>query len=396
MIQFTTSLLVRKKKWFVFALWVIVFSLGYTMIITGCGLMGQSEIERIYDFSQLNNIGLFQMFADLSPYESDEFQADWIDAWGQVEGLDGIKEIWIQQRMWTEEIEEVVLSSANMLKRMPLELSEGEWPVWIMDSDSTYPIILDYRLRDQYRIGDVIELELNTRIRFGVAKQMVKVAGFLTRNNGNIALTYGRSDLHRLSQYVQTYPESVIGLTVLPEILDIYPESQGRYALLVSEDATSGLDAIQEWDRILTRHGIGEVWSMDFLYKEEAAFRKQWVPGFISFNATLILLLGISISGFVSLLLYQKRRTLAVLNLLGLNRCQWLRSMGIIQCILVWPGVVGGVLAFKTRFLYPTDSLVPFFFLMVMLLLFLSAIHLCLFISWGKIQPLELFKEANE
>lgn len=397
MTWYATRLLLRGKRVAIGVLWLIAFLLGAVISITSAMLMGQHEIESVFDFNQLDDVGLFQMSPDLSPLSNElEVLPEWLEAWRRVEQLGGLGAAWMQYRFVDADLGDLLFTSAEMLDRIPLPLSQGTWPVWAYDQAGNIPIVLDWRLQGQYQMGDKISLSIDPYEDGERIAVSAIVHGFLSKNGGHVDLSRGRSELFELKTYVSANAEDMVAITLLPKEIMAYAVERGGCALLIPDSGNMDNDrVIRAWNEELSSNGIGDVLSMEKLYAYHEHLKRQWMPTFVAFAVNMILLLIIALTAFIDMLFYRERNCIGVFKMIGLNRRGWFAITITICFTLIWPVFIGSLVSRYVVLVYQTLSFAPTFLPIGLVLCALICTEGFLLHSWDQIEPNQLLKEAK-
>lgn len=397
MLGYAVRLLLRGKWCAISVLWLITFLLGAAISITSAMYIGQHEIESVFDFDQLSDVGLVQMSMDLSPISDEgEVLPQWREAWRRIEALEGLDCVWMQYRFHDSNLGNLLLNSAEMLNRVPLPLSQGTWPVWACDGEGNVPIILDGRLRGQYQVGDEMALSIEPYEGGRRIAQTVIVYGFLREEGAHVDFTQGRSTLFELGTYVSANAEDMVAITVIPDEIMAYVVERGGCALLVPKAENKEKDrTIRSWNETLSAHGIGDVLSMERLNAFHEQQKRQWMPTFIAVAMNMVLLLLIAMIAFVDMLLYRNRRCMGVLKMIGLDRAQWLKTTAMLCAVLIWPVCIGSILSRHVVLVYQTQSWAPIILPICIVLCALVFTEGFLLRAWNQIEPSQMLKEAQ-
>lgn len=165
----------------------------------------------------------------------------------------------IEEKLWT-----CIGYPSDLLTRLHLPTSEAN--VDMRPNSMQNPVWLDYRLLDQYAVGDVLSLEINT---YEGQTEVVKmtVAGFLNSENAHYDFQMGSSAETYSMDFITRNPDYLVCVTVSDGVFESssFDSKKSCAKFLLPEDVAY----IDSWKELAMQQGIGHVSSMDDILKND-------------------------------------------------------------------------------------------------------------------------------
>lgn len=360
--------LLRQGKLRILLLLVVSLYSGYMVVAQAQPLLRIHTAAQLWNRETMSDCLLLD-YRGKAPSESYGYNSSWPDTLHQLQSLEGVRSLYTSIRLQMDArvgntwvAPQCYAVSGEWLRKCQIPLSSGRWEEY--DPAVGYiPVLMSYSLRPWFHLGDVVEFRCvpafqraDSEKDEGVESSQVtlKVVGFLPVSDavpnftsatviveGNV---YGiTADWYNQSEsQLMLIPQEALAQDPNAELMQYSIET--FMAIQLEEELVQDETKLLAFRQMISRRGIGETFTTSEVVervRSSVTYRQSSAIGI----ATLMLFLALelfSIITFQSAFIYERRRMLGTLHLMGVP---W-RSIGggwMLLCVMssVLPVFVG-------------------------------------------------------
>lgn len=290
--------------------------------------------------------------------------------------------------LWADNYAMIYAYPSLLYFDMDLPLVAGYWPKEKTCGDST-PIILDYRFRKEYSIGDRIDASLAQIYDGSLTKKSFTVCGFLSKDAPYFDFCSGQS-FTSTNSFLSYRPEARVGLTLSDGWADTdeYTMSNGLTQLLLANDEVEQSQAVSRWKEIAEREGFGIVSSMKDARELDSRYLQLVISQIMILSTVLLIVTLLGYIGFHAMMQDRCRKIAVSLNCIGASERVWILAwflpMLITQLAVFAAGAFLGTRLYEILLssLFPATNVLAQVFTIAVLLLVLLAMTFVVVKTW--------------